>query len=411
MLPCMSRLVTRMGAGGDGGAALLPPEDFPGLHRCWPEVLLFGPLGQVGELVSAAGRRLRLAAEELRRAAAVGDRAGGRGGRSVGFLGKVARGASKFTADRLVQGLWQGFFEVPEPSGAGGEAQEGAATAAAALRVSYAACELLPVMCRTVLVCTELGLGKGEGAREGGDADEKLVNLANAIRCAAVALDYALLLLTRHSWEAAAAAAERQGGQAGGDGSSAGAAEGRGVGGARDGCASWRQLLLRDMRLMEVLGAAVQLQASGAGQCQVLTHNGRPAHAPDVLGDNLAFTLSLAAATFPAEFRAAAGGADAAAATGAATGPTAGGSCAPPCISIEDACGVLEMDDGDNVVSHVLRGLDPTPRDVWELACDQWSQRGVQQGAPLEARLRLLVPPAEAREAVAAAGAAARASG
>ncbi len=154
VLPCTCRLVTRMGAGGGGsggdggnsGAALLPPEDFPGFQNCWRVVLLHGPLGQVAELVAAASRRLWLAAEELRRAAAAAYAgAGRRGGRSVGFLGKVARGVSEFASNRLLQPLLLGFMHVrigEMGGGAGGTVQQGAAAvaqAAAALRVSYAA--------------------------------------------------------------------------------------------------------------------------------------------------------------------------------------------------------------------------------------------------------------------------------
>lgn len=405
-LPCMTRLLTRMGAGGgcgggNTGAALLPPEDFPGFQHCWREVLLHGPLGQVVELVAAAGRRRRLAAEELRRAAVAGDRAGRRGGRSVAFLGKVAHWMSTFTSDRLLQALLLRFISVrlgEVGGGTGGNVQDGAA--AAALLVSYAAVELLPVLCRSVRVCIE-GVGKGEGPRRRGGAAgaaEALGSLASdSVTCAVVALDYALLLLARYCLEAAEA--ERQGGQADCAGGSAGMAEGRGNG-ASGCCAPWRQLLLRDVQLMELLGVGLALLASGDVGNWVVRRNGRMVFAADVLSDNLACTLHLAAAAFPAEFRAAAGGADAAA-SGGFGGAASGSGLA--CISVEDANVQLGTGHDNSVLARVVRGWDPTPGKVWQLAREQWCGRGMRRGQ-LEARLRLLMPPAEAREVAVPAG-------
>ncbi len=407
-----------MGAAGccghraDGGAILMPPKDFPGFERCWPEVLVFGPLGQVAELVSAAERRLLLAAEELRRVAAGGDRrAGSRGGRSVGFLASVACEALNFTRGRLLEALWHGLSHVQsgEHSGVGGEAQ-----AAAALRVSYATCELLPFLSRSVQVFTELGLRKDQGT--GSDAASVALPADVSVGCTAVACDYASLLLARYSCEAAeAAAAAAQGGLPDGDEHGSGAAEGGRVGGAGGAGAAWRQLLLHDVRLMELLGVGVEMLSSGAGQDWGVARDGRLEPARDVLRDSLACTLDLAAVAFPAEFRAAAGGAAAVAALEAAgrsggAGSSSAPRCAPPCISFEGVYRELGMGEDYTTVGRVLRGWDPTPGEAWVRARDQWGWRGVPPGA-LEARLRLLVPPAEARAAVAAAAAAIPASG
>ncbi len=48
LLPCVTRQVTRMGAGSDGGLVWFRPSTFAATLPCWKQVLLFGPLGQVG---------------------------------------------------------------------------------------------------------------------------------------------------------------------------------------------------------------------------------------------------------------------------------------------------------------------------------------------------------------------------
>ncbi len=100
LLPCVTRLVTRLGASGSGSDVVwCPPDRYPtGVGACWEQVLQFGPLGQVGELVSSVVRRLRLAVEMLqRRAAAVGEGAvtAWRNGR-VGRMAEVAWEAMGF---------------------------------------------------------------------------------------------------------------------------------------------------------------------------------------------------------------------------------------------------------------------------------------------------------------------------
>ncbi len=108
LLPCVTALVTRMGAGCGGNAAWCPPELFPGVDRRWGEMMLFGPLGQVNDLVSAVGRRARLAVKELLWAvvaAGAGTAGAGTaerlGGRDVGWLAEVSCAALCFVNGRL----------------------------------------------------------------------------------------------------------------------------------------------------------------------------------------------------------------------------------------------------------------------------------------------------------------------
>ncbi len=83
------------------------------MPRCaalWPQLLVFGPHEEVARLMQAVGRRLALAAEQLRRvtemragaAAAAGRTAGPQGkGPSVGWLAEVAREVLWFARRRL----------------------------------------------------------------------------------------------------------------------------------------------------------------------------------------------------------------------------------------------------------------------------------------------------------------------
>lgn len=102
LLPCTTQLVTRMGASNLRGAIWCPPRRFPGTHPCMQELLLYGPLGQVGELAATVGQRLHVAVEELRAAVAAGPTPEGScGARTVRWLAVTASEAMQEAAIRL----------------------------------------------------------------------------------------------------------------------------------------------------------------------------------------------------------------------------------------------------------------------------------------------------------------------
>ncbi len=527
-------------------------------------MLLHGPLGQVGELVSAVGRRLHVAVEELRRAAAERGHVGGR---------SVARAADGAVATMehatfLVYCIALGGLQVPSKPEAN-----------AAFRFSWAAAELLPAVSHVLLLCSEVCNGEGSavgkkwGLTAAGDSSGQ-VQLAAATLwklfwCSRRILTLTVPLLAKCS-RAAAAGMEQASGRGGGStncdgsssssnngvrscgcggggssgcngrsngsdggGASGGAAAdhalsgrggssggsnsnssrsgsdgggscGRGDGGrgggrgssscccciggggrgggsssddsststsaAGDGrsaraCAAatdhgmaWQQLLLRDLRLMELLEAAVELHSdetvaafSAYSKEWITQQRGELAH-----------VLALAAAAFPAEFRAAAGGVGAegwagpgtGTGTGAGTGAGAGAgegaqtavggagsgatvaakgaagmglepgaargfsgaergagasSTAKPCISLAAMHEALRgggFGEQLEVVERVLGGWDPTPGEAWDLVCSSSHDSCGLRHEHLEAPMPLLRPPAEARAAAAAAVAA-----
>ncbi len=309
LLPCLTRLVTRMGARGSGGGAVwCPPEHFPaGVGACWEQALRFGPLGQVGELLAALGRRLRLAVEELRRAAAraVAGNAAAARGRGVGWLAEIAHEAMKYSRSRLVDIMWMGSdglagagssqHEGPTAE-AGAGAEAGAEAGPSAVRLSYAAAELLPALSQGVLLCAELGPGRGWEAlpevKDGGM--QAMLFSLDGISFAGTALACCSLLLAKHVMVALEEGAEGEAG--GGNGGSGGG------GGGSDARAPWRQLLLGDMRLMELLGAGVRLLR---WQMKVIGKAAGNEKDTGELRDALSRVLPLAAAAFPAEFGAA----------------------------------------------------------------------------------------------------------
>lgn len=188
----------------------------------------------------------------------------------------------------------------------------------------------------------------------------------------------------------------------------------------------WRQLLLGDVRLMGLLGAAVQLWGEVEAKYVWATHVAHDAPAArwyELMREKLAVAMVLSAVAFPAEFRdAAAGGkgtaaesraAPAAAAAagkqgtgGRAVGGT-GRSGSPLCINLAEARVVMEaagFADGVEVVNRVLGGWEPTAAEVWGLAGSCLGRCGVA-AEELPGMLAALVPPAEVRAAVAAAAA------
>ncbi len=584
LMPCMTRLVTRMGAGGGGGAFWCVQLPFSGLGRCWAEVMLHGPLGQVGELVSAVGSQLRLAEEELRRATAAGWRHGGSDAK------QAADGAAAIAeyALFLVFCIVLGGLQIPQKPDAN-----------AALRFSWAAAELLPAVSHVLLLCLEVcneegsavGLGCGAVASGESSGGVQLAGttlwkfywcsgrilsftvplLAKCIRAAAagteqdagrggggsncgssssscsssccsssssssssngvsscgcgsggssgcnggsngsdgggasggVAADHGLSggggscggsnsNSSRSGSDGGGSCGRGDGGRGGGSGSSnsnssccdGGGGHGGGGGSSDDsststsassdgrsvrGCAAatdhgmvWRQLLLRDVRLMELLGAAVELHSEETvaaflayGKVWV-----------DQQRAELAHVLALSAAAFPVELRAAVGrvGAEGGAGTGTGTGTGAGAgagagvgeglqmavggagagaavtakgaagvglepgaargpsgavrsagasSTAKPCISLvamHEALRGGAFGEQLEVVDRVLGGWDPTPDEVWDLVCSCCYDSCDIRREQLEALMPLMLPPAEARAAAAAAVAASSAA-
>ncbi len=503
LLPCMTRLVTRLGAGRDGDGAELwcLPDAFPGTNACWLGVLLCGPLGQVGELVSAVGRRLRLATEELRRAAAGGGR---RGGRSVAWLVEAVHEVLDL-ANRRLSGIFgvavqdlcasragsmddarahgeaagpTGHTEGQRASGAvewaagvGAPASQRAAGAVhLAEVVSYAVAELLPAVSHGLRVCAELGRGPGAGQGQGqaleregegaGDGEAAPRNLhESCLACAGTAMDFALLYLKKYSktrrGEQHCSAGLVAGGGGGSSSSCSGCkldgAQGTGSGadttctkapaadysnsssssrrdgsGATGAAASgadtvWlQQLLLQDLRLLELLGACLELYRQGraAPDAHLLSPPDK-ARAMGLLERILSLLLPLVAAAFPAEFRAAAGGAGAEGGLGMGGGVSQGrggtrGGEVPPCILLATAREVLGGREGEGcgsdglrgVFDRVLGGWDPAPDEVWDAVCSCCKRYDLDLGR-LDQVLALLLPPSEARAAVAAAAAAA----
>ncbi len=460
MLPCLTRMVDRMGAGSSGGAMWCPPSIYPGVGPCLPDLLQFGPLGQVGRLVSAVGRRLCGAVGELRAAVMEGGVAGTDGGVRAQRLENGVRQAMAYTRTCLFVLFlsWHGAavtvaagMDVPQEAAAhmahrpGGRAHAGSA-AQFALRSSLALAELLPALTVSVQLYAELLAGSGsggEGSGQGGGRAEAAREVEGEGRepgcdarstlqgyCAAVyALECATALLAKLCWEAgreqhgggcssggcdaAAANGADAGGHGGAGGEGGGGGDGGGGGGGSGGVApgsgcrgaadtEWRRLLLRDVRLMELLGAGVAL-------AQQQVYDGLPSDpdccaTQDVMRTSLCISLLLAALTFPAELRAAVEGSDGAAgaagteaAAGAGAGDGSGGPGARPrrsmslavlraVLAAEAEAGAQAAAGGDGgegsspggdgecleVVVRVLGGWDPSPGEAWEVARRCW---------------------------------------
>ncbi len=493
LLPCMTRLVDRIGAARDDDTVWDSQAPFAGLGPCCAEVLLHGPLGQVGELVSAVGRRLRVVVEELRTAAAAGGHGGGRSVERAADGAVVSIGHATFLVYIIVR---EGLEAVPHPE------------ANAALRFSWAAADLLPAVSALFLLCSEVcngegvavGLGCGAAASEDSRARTRAAGarLCKLLWCSGRIHLLAVPLLAKHGRAGVADTEQASGGDGGrgcggGKRSSTcgGGSGGRGDGGGSDGISSsnstssggrsggdvdgggaaadpgtpWRQLLLRDVRLLELLGAVAELHSEQA-VAAVAKYDEEMLDWLDEPRSKLAHVLALAAAAFPAEFRAAVGeGATRAGAgtgTGAGTGAGAGAceglqmavggagcaagsgtkmsaeagalagvepgvarksrgaergdggsSTAKPCISlaaVHEALRSGAFGEQLGVVDRVLGGWEPTPGEVWDLVCSCCHDSCGLRREQLEALMPLMLPPAEARAAVGAATAAVPAS-
>lgn len=487
-------MVTRMGAGSGGGAVWVPPDRFPGVARCWDEAMLLGPLGQLSGLLSALGRRLRVAVEELRVVAGGGGRAprgglGARGGgRSVGWLASVVHDVMMLTHSCLWEmflrvmmgalpagvglggsgrlgggadgeagpgGAGQGQTVAPGPgmmgpggdtvgaraaAGPGGEAaaavaSEGVPIAApqtVAVRPSLAVAELLPALSHCVVVCAELGRAGTVrcGATVDGTADVMEALLVRGTVDGAFALDCAALLLARYL---SAGCLQGDTGDDGGGSGSVGGGSGGGGSGSNDsvggdgrdrsdvgaGGAQWREFLLRDIRLMELLGAAVELNQCAATAAAVPQYAG--------LALPLVRTVCLAATAFPGEFHAAVDSGSAATAAAAATAAESAGSASTvgaagssrpgggplriPLRAVRSLLLSLGCRAELEYLTGVLGGCDPTP-EMGQAMVNRYMMVFRQSGeGSAKASLRALVPPTEARGAVAAAAATATASG
>ncbi len=475
LLPCLTRQVTRMGT-GDGGPVWVPPNIFPGTFSCCTELLLHGPLEQVGELVSAMGRRAGLSVEELRAATAEGaeGRRARRAGRSATWLALVAHDTLHFAhwvLNALCQGQAAGAYpegvglsdlcgKAPARARQGLEAAGGAAAAAAAgaaggaaaagagagacgqpelyaVRSSIAAAELLPPLSRGLQLCAELaGRGEVRGERRGRmgasgpavvepDALRELLHCA--VCCAGPTLWCTGVLLAKHAHDvvrkqrqqqqdAGAAAAAGSGCHGASDGGGA-VSDGGAVGGG-GGDSPWRRLLLRDVQLMELLGAALKLHAQGAAAVAARVPGSRELQRQlEDLRRVLVRVLCQAVCTFPGEFRAAvdpgagvAGRPEAGAGAAAARGGSGHGHGGPPpCMTVADIAALLEAVNNPDALTLVMSGLEgqEMPADtVWHMSeCYLVSCRIPLEKVP--ETLRVLLPPAEARAAVAAAAAAA----
>ncbi len=454
LLPCLIPLVNRMGADGAARAVWCLLNTLPEIGPCLADVLQFGHLGHVGQLVSAMGARLRWAVGELEGVGAEESR-----GERAWWLADVVRRAMRYTGTFLCA-LFLRWLSVHTDEAGADSAGPGtghltqrpdscapAAAAAAAqfpLRSSFALAELLPALSASVRLCGELvaSVAGGEGwARErggGGIGDmaaerRRFMGLVELVGCgcsaAVTAMDCVIALLAILCQEAAAEPLGSCGG--GGGCSAASVAAGCGGGGSpscvRDGAPEmvWRQLLLRDVRLMELLGAGVAMHGElSRAEAAVLLPPGLR-HRPDVslLRNRLAATLQLAAFTFPAEFRAAVEGGAAAAGAKAEVGPAEAGRGAAPsprsCMSLAAVQAVLELeaaqggqgcgaggDVGQEVLARVLAGWDPAPGEAWDLArrCTTMYELGLEEVVAVMCGMH---HPEEARAAVAAAAAAA----
>ncbi len=440
MLPCVSGMLAGMALGPDDDDVWCPPDRFPGTVHCWPEWMLFGPTAQVGELLSALSQRLRLSLWEVRLVvSSLTVRSGGSGSGSVSGSGNgsgsgkswgsrtaaVMREALTFTAQRLSNIFGGTTYLLKDSLVAPGQAQTGVE---AVRRLSVVAAVLLPAVSKVVRGCVDLR--QAAVAAQGGSSKDDAGSLARRATDAVPgpatgALQCVLVLLAAHAGAAAGgeqqqqhgAGSEGRGGgvEAAGD-SGSGGGDG-GAGGRVVASSPWRALLLQDMQLMELLGAGVWLHgyvaamvaaAAAEGDRSVICENNERMRRALVWG------LALAAAAFPAEFRAAWGGGGRAEVV--AQGPHGGsssyaGSGTPSsCMPQLPAClhGLMSAtgsNGGLQAVVCVLGGGDPSPGEVWGLACTYWALHGYTPDQ-LGALVGAMLPPEEARAAVDAAAAA-----
>ncbi len=438
LLPCMTRVVTRFGAGRDEDATFWPAGLGP-FGICQEDMLLHGPLGQVGDLVSAVGRRLHLAVEELRRAAV----AGARGRKSVPDLLVIAymvMGLASVLLEDVTSSMFAGLLpdgvglealqrtDGAKGTGEGGmeAAMAGAAGAGAvevapqlfAVRSSYAVAELLPPMSRGLQLCAEIVRGM-----RGGGAGWVCAVLDDVARGVRNAMDCTMALaaaLCGEPGEEEQRQVSVNGGDVGGDDGTAYGSSGAYGGAAAGPSTVWlRQLLLGDVRVMELLGAAAELLLLMIRRELEPEEEGeRHGMVDEDDVRSLLCALACAAGAFPAEFQAALGDGGAAGATGAgelvgadnraaAAGGSSGASGTTACISVSVMRALLAFLDEEaelHPLTHALEGEVPTAQEVQELSSAYFKPQ------KLSRTLRMLLPPAEARAAVASAAAAAAAA-
>ncbi len=460
LLPCLTNAITHIGSGPYGSPVWCRPNSYPGVAVCCRELLLLGPVDQAAAVVAALGMRLRGAVVEL--GAAMHRRPGQQ---AAPLRADTLREVMSFTSSSLAhlfldlicpdsagQGGLEGGWEAGGAAAGDAAPAGGAATDARfeqfALRASNAVTTLLPPLSHAVVRCGELArkareLGAAGGQRmgyawreicaEGAAELEALVG--SSVTWAMVALRCSMVLVAKlfgaaavgeHSGSGNGVRSGNGGGGSCSSGGGGGDAEGHagvvaecaldeaaatGATAAAGNGSPWRDLLLREVQLMQLLSAALEMYQVAA-TAPVVTHVYGEMHTLHAqLRALLSPALVLSAAAFPAEFRAAAAHALGAAAAGDSGAGPAGR--AQPCISLPEVHAMLGSEGADGVsskessyVGQVLGGLDPAPQEVFRLAVG-YCWPGMQEPPARQAELlQMLQPPAEACSAVAAAGAA-----
>ncbi|PNH03601.1 hypothetical protein TSOC_010327 [Tetrabaena socialis] len=293
-LPCLERLLRRGGEDPAGPELQLSSStlfinertaliDWSMSWRHLAVLLAYGEPRQAAALVATLGKLLR-AADPVRLADAV----------SKGSV--TPAGAALWMLEGAGLEL---STTVAAASGAGGQAQGGlpcgapsAAGRQLALMLSYALCDWLPPLARLVARAMQEAALCGTGGQQRVPATPGSASRRDAIETAG-ALLYPLLvwlpaLLPRCNVAVDGAAAACGG--AAGAGSSSG-----GNGPDDDGCGGWRQLLLKEMGAVQLLGTALHVFAAAA-----------PADLPPGMLLRLVRACCAFAVAFPREVRTAA---------------------------------------------------------------------------------------------------------
>ncbi len=355
------------------GRRAVPARLVPWGRGCLAGIVVVWPAGAGGGAGVGCG-----AAEQLRAATAAGERSGTSVTRMAGVLREAMRLARVCLYDLHLGPVYGGFDpdfgERSGPAGVAGamvaagcgavgdgdgdgvgETHAAAASKRLAVRAAFMLTELLPALSLGVRLCTKLAQqGRGQGPGGAGARRESPVAAAQAwpefgeslvycaVECAGRALSCTAKVMARLHREAPG---EKQGNRGGGGGSTSGGDSG---GGSCPADTEWRQLLLRGVQLMDLMGAGVALVQLGA-----TTAAGAGKAAGDAsaeLCNTVAQVLPLEAVTFPAEFRAAVG----AGATGA-SGP----GLAVGAHGSTSSCGQLEASRCVSLaaIREVLKGI------------------------------------------------------
>ncbi len=319
LLPCMTQALGRVGAGSVGGSVWVPPDAFAGIAHTrgagtgpaagpltlgfWQQLLLFGEQDQVNGFLAALGRCVEEAVEQLCVVASPrGRRKGGCGeaewrvavaGELLGFaaqrLNDMLRCAQAVATVASTQGqAGVGRENVGRAAGRGGSSEEGMRVWEEGAHegiIRRAAKVLLPSAVSAVRTCVELmGAGRGSTSSSSSSSSSSSGNrlgplLPALAACGEGVTRYLALLCSRVGGVAAAA-------------------EAAATVGANAPASHWTaQLVMEQLPLMGVLGDAVALWQMGA--------DGGWDREP--LRCGLAGALPLAAAVFPAQFRATVG--------------------------------------------------------------------------------------------------------